>query len=61
MKKILILGSEGQIGHHLLLYLRNRNYVVYEFDIVNTKKQDLRVKNNILLDRLVKKSDFIFF
>jgi len=61
MKKILILGSEGQIGHHLLLYLRNRNYVVYEFDIVNTKKQDLRVKNNILLDKLVKKSDFIFF
>jgi len=61
MKKILILGSEGQIGHHLLLYLRNRNYVVYEFDIVNTKKQDLRVKNNVLLDKLVKKSDFIFF
>ena len=61
MKKILILGSEGQIGHHLLSYLRNRNYAVHEFDIVNTKEQDLRVKNNILLEKLVKKSDFIFF
>ena len=61
MKKILILGSEGQVGHHLLLYLRNKNYIVYEFDIVNTKKQDLRVKNNNLLKKLVKKSDFIFF
>ena len=61
MKKILILGSAGQVGHHLLLYLRNKNYIVYEFDIVNTKKQDLRVKNNNLLKKLVKKSDFIFF
>ena len=61
MKKILILGSEGQVGHHLLLYLRNKNYIVYEFDIVNTKKQDLRVRNNNLLKKLVKKSDFIFF
>ena len=61
MKKILILGSAGQVGHHLLLYLRNKNYTVYEFDIVNSKKQDLRVKNNNLLKRLVKNSDFIFF
>ena len=49
MKKILILGSAGQVGHHLLLYLRNKNYTVYEFDIVNSKKEDLRVKNNNLL------------
>ena len=61
MKKILILGSAGQVGHHLLLYLRNKNYTVYEFDIVNSKKEDLRVKNNNLLKRLVKNSDFIFF
>ena len=60
MKKILILGSAGQVGHHLLLYLRNKNYTVYEFDIVNSKKEDLRVKNNNLLKRLVKNSDFIF-
>jgi nucleoside-diphosphate-sugar epimerase len=61
MKKILILGSEGQLGGHLLLYLRNKKYIVYEFDIINSKKQDLRIKNNILLEKLVKKSDFIFF
>ena len=61
MKKILILGSQGQIGNHLLIYLRNKNYTIYEFDIVNSKKQDLRVKNNKVLKKLVQKSDFIFF
>jgi nucleoside-diphosphate-sugar epimerase len=61
MKKILILGSQGQIGNHLLIYLRNKNYTIYEFDIINSKKQDLRVKNNKVLKKLVQKSDFIFF
>jgi nucleoside-diphosphate-sugar epimerase len=61
MKKILILGSQGQIGNHLLTYLRNKNYTIYEFDIINSKKQDLRVKNNKVLKKLVQKSDFIFF
>ena len=61
MKKILILGCKGQIGNHLLIYLRNKNYIIYEFDIINSKEQDLRVKNNKLLEKLVKKSDFIFF
>jgi nucleoside-diphosphate-sugar epimerase len=61
MKKILILGCKGQIGNHLLIYLRNKNYIIYEFDIVNSKEEDLRVKNNKLLEKLVKKSDFIFF
>lgn len=60
-KKILILGSAGQIGSHLLEYLKKKNFITYEFDIANNKKQDLRVPNNITLNNLIKKSDFIFF
>jgi nucleoside-diphosphate-sugar epimerase len=60
-KKILILGSAGQIGSHLLEYLKKKNFITYEFDIVNNKKQDLRIPNNITLSSLIKRSDFIFF
>jgi len=60
-KKILILGSAGQIGSHLLEYLKKKNFITYEFDFVNNKKQDLRIPNNITLNSLIKRSDFIFF
>jgi nucleoside-diphosphate-sugar epimerase len=60
-KKILILGSAGQIGSHLIEYLKKKNFITYDFDIVNNKKQDLRIHNNIILNNLIKKSDFIFF
>ena len=60
-KKILILGSAGQIGSYLLEYLRKKNFITYEFDIVNNKNQDLRIHNNIILNNLIKRSDFIFF
>ena len=60
-KKILILGSAGQIGSHLLEYLKKKNFITYEFDIANNKKQDLRIPNNITLNSLIKRSDFIFF
>jgi nucleoside-diphosphate-sugar epimerase len=60
-KKLLILGSAGQIGSHLLEYLKKKNFITYEFDIANNKKQDLRIPNNITLNNLIKKSDFIFF
>jgi nucleoside-diphosphate-sugar epimerase len=60
-KKILILGSAGQIGSHLLEYLKKKKFITYEFDIANNKKQDLRIPNNITLINLIKRSDFIFF
>jgi nucleoside-diphosphate-sugar epimerase len=60
-KKILILGSAGQIGSHLLEYLKKKNFITYEFDILNNKKQDLRIPNNITLSSLIKRTDFIFF
>jgi nucleoside-diphosphate-sugar epimerase len=59
-KKILILGSSGMIGSYLSNYLKKKYQVIY-FDIVNSKKQDLRIKNNKELINKVKKSDFIYF
>ena len=59
MKKILILGSEGQIGRALKNHL-SENYKVLEYDIANTPLEDLRKKNH-KIDKLVKASDFIFF
>ena len=61
MKKILILGSSGQIGFHLKEYLGKKNYKVFNFDIVDGKSNDLRKKNNLKLIKLLKKSDYIFF
>lgn len=60
-KKILILGSEGQVGLHLKSYLKKRKYDVMGFDIVDNKKQDLRNFNNRILISKIKKSDFIYF
>lgn len=59
--KYLILGSEGQIGAALTSYLKTKNHEVLEFDIVNSKDQDLRIVNNPLLEEAVRASDFIFF
>ena len=61
-KKILILGSEGQIGGHLVEFLKNKNkYEIIKFDIVLGKKFDIRNYNNSLLEKNIKKSDFVFF
>jgi len=61
MKKILILGSRGQIGSHLLNFLKKKNYKVYEFDLINNKSEDLRINNNQKLLSYIKKADFVFF
>ena len=61
MKKILILGSAGQVGSHLTEFLKKKKYNVYEFDIVRSSREDLRIYKNAKLERLVKNSDFIFF
>ena len=61
MKKILILGSEGQIGSHLKKFLKKKKYNVFEFDLVRSKKEDLRLNQNKNLINKIKKSDFIYF
>lgn len=59
-KKILILGSSGMIGSYLSTHLKKR-YDVLNFDIINSKFQDLRIYNNKQLISRVRKCDFIFF
>ena len=41
-KRILILGSSGQIGAYLTEYFKKKDYDVREFDIVNGEDQDIR-------------------
>ena len=61
-KNILILGSEGQIGGHLYDFLkRKKKFNITKFDLILGKKFDLRNSNNSLLEKNIKKSDFIFF
>jgi len=61
-KKILILGSEGQIGGHLVEFFKDKkNYEISKFDIILGKKFDIRRYNNSVLENNIKKSDFIFF
>jgi len=61
-KQILILGSEGQIGGHLVNFFNDKkNFKVIKFDIILGKTFDLRRFNNKILEKKIKKSDFIFF
>jgi nucleoside-diphosphate-sugar epimerase len=57
--KILLLGSSGQIGSHLSLYLKNKKYDVINFDISENEGCDLRIKN--VLDDIIKDVDFVLF
>ena len=61
MKKILILGSEGQVGSHLKKFLKHRGYVTLEFDIARNSNEDLRKAGNKKLEKLIRLSDFVFF
>jgi nucleoside-diphosphate-sugar epimerase len=61
METILILGSAGQVGSHLAIYLKNRNYRVLEYDIATEARQDLRVPPSEEFESLVNESDFVFF
>ena len=57
---ILILGSEGQIGKHLVNHLKKK-HKIFSFDLVNSHSEDLRIYKNKKLKSLIKKSNFIFF
>ncbi len=59
--RILILGSEGQVGAYLTEYLNTKGYEVLEFDVVNGRHQDMTVIPNAELHRKVMLADFIFF
>ena len=59
--KITILGSSGQIGSYLTEYLREKNYEVFEFDIVNGEHQDMTHIPNSYLRNAIMNCDFVFF
>lgn len=59
--KHLVLGSAGQVGASLTSYLRKQSVSVIEFDMVNSPEQDLRRRDNDLLERSVSESDFVYF
>lgn len=61
MKKILVLGSSGQIGAYLTEYLRKKGHEVLEFDVVNGEKEDLTKIPNIELMDNIRLADFVFF
>ena len=61
MKKILVLGSSGQVGAYLCAFLKSQGHEVFELDIVNNPQQDLRIYSNQLLIESIQKCDFVFF
>ena len=60
-KRILILGSSGQIGAYLTEYFKKKDYSVREFDIVNGEEQDIRKFESPQLHAAISTADFIFF
>lgn len=61
MKKILILGSSGQIGSELSKFLKDKKYEVFDFDIVEDEFEDLRINDNKILEKFIRDCDFVFF
>ncbi len=57
--KYLVLGSAGQIGLELCMFLRNQGHEVIEFDIESDPSQDLRIQG--ILDEYIKSTDFVMF
>jgi len=60
MKRVLVLGSSGQVGAGLVLDLKKQGYEVFEMDIVVDKEHDLRIKNSIL-QQILPNVDFVYF
>ena len=59
--KVAILGSSGQIGAYLTEYLRKKEHLVREFDIVNDPHEDMTHIPNPFLRNVIMNSDFVFF
>ncbi|RPJ56244.1 MAG: NAD-dependent epimerase/dehydratase family protein, partial [Dehalococcoidia bacterium] len=57
--KVLVLGSDGQIGRPLTTYLREQGDGVVEFDNYSNPVTDLRIPG--ILDYLLPEIDFVFF
>lgn len=61
MRKILLLGSEGQIGHGVKFVLDKHKIDFYPFDLKINESHDLRIKNNKILEAVFQKSTHVIF
>lgn len=61
MKKVLVLGSSGQIGSYFCEYLQRYGHQPIEFDIVRSPEEDLRIQENFRLDDAMNDCDFVYF
>lgn len=61
LRKLLILGSSGQIGSALVAFFQELNFDVLEYDIALNLDQDLRKWPNPSLEDLIRNSDYVFF
>jgi nucleoside-diphosphate-sugar epimerase len=61
MKKVLVLGSSGQIGSYLSQYLRDKGHIVIDFDKVETPNHDMTIIPNQYLENAIETADFVFF
>jgi len=59
--KVLILGSNGQIGAYLTEYLKKKGHDVREFDVSNGVLQDLTLIPNPQLHAAISTADFVYF
>ena len=59
--KVAILGSSGKIGEYITEYIRKKENLVREFDIVNDPHEDMTHIPNPFLRNVIMDSDFVFF
>ena len=59
--RVLILGSNGQIGAYLTEYLKEKGHDVREFDVSNGEEQDLTTIPNPQLHASIITADFVYF
>ena len=60
-RKILVLGSSGQVGAYLTDYLSRMGNEVLEFDIANGSDQDMTMIPNGELEAKIYMADFVYF
>lgn len=59
--KILVLGSEGQIGNPVCKYLEAMGHKVIRYDIKRSDLEDLRVYNTSLQNFVFRSCDFVYY
>lgn len=58
--KVLILGSSGQVGGHLVQYCVREGISAVQYDLARTPNEDLRLYSPNLVE-IMREVDFVFF